>query len=133
MNLPHYLIRLENVLCSRQDIEVETFEIEILTLGVRVSGIVRFYDGSRLSIVEGLEVSRKQEFNRLDYKFHYQDAQGHLIFRYDNAPHHPYLDTFPAHKHIKDKVVDAKPPDLNDVLAEIDAIIYPNSDIKFPT
>jgi hypothetical protein len=55
-----------------------------------------------------------------------QDADGNLIFRYDNAPHHPHLSTFPAHKHVGSSVIDAEPPDLNDVLAEIDAIIYPD-------
>ena len=32
--------------------------------------------------------------------------------------------TFPAHRHLGNTVVEAEPPDLNDILAEIDRIIY---------
>lgn len=33
------------------------------------------------------------------YRHHWQDAGGHLIKRWDNAPHHPTVDTFPHHLH----------------------------------
>jgi hypothetical protein len=128
MSLYHYLVRLETVLHSRQDIDVERLQIDVVTIGVKFSTEICFYDGSRLSIVEQLEPVGKQDYNRIAYKFHYQDKEGDLIFRYDNSPHHPYLSTFPAHKHIGDSIVEAEPPDLNDILTEIDAIIYPVSD-----
>ena len=35
--------------------------------------------------------------------------------------------TFPAHKHVGNFLVEAEPPDLNDVLAEIDGIVYCDS------
>lgn len=127
MSLYHYLVRLETVLHARQDINVELLQIDVVTIGVKFSSEVRFYDGSRLSIVEQLEPVGKRDYHRVAYKFHYQDKDGNLIFRYDNAPHYPYLSTFPAHKHVGDTVVEAEPPDLNDVLTEIDAILYPAS------
>jgi len=34
--------------------------------------------------------------------------------RYDNAPHHPELPSFPCHVHIEDRVEPANPPDLQD-------------------
>ncbi len=125
MKLYQYLARFEATLHSRQDIELERLQIEILTLGVKVIGEVHFYDGSPLSLVEQLEPVGRQEFKRVNYKFHYQDTAGNMIFRYDNSPHYPHLATFPAHKHVGNTVVEAEPPDLNEVLAEIDAIIYP--------
>ncbi len=43
-----------------------------------------------------------------------------------NVPRYPDLSTFPNHKHEDDRIIEAKPPDLSEVLAEIDAIIYGN-------
>lgn len=128
MSLYHYLVRLETVLHARQDINVELLQIDVVTIGVKFSSELRFYDGSRLSVAEQLEPVGKRDYNRVAYKFHYQDKDGNLIFRYDNSPHYPHLSTFPAHKHIGSTVVEAEPPDLNEVLAEIDAIIYPASE-----
>jgi len=34
-----------------------------------------------------------------NYKFHWQDPQGRLIKRWDNAPHHPKVEGFPHHLH----------------------------------
>jgi hypothetical protein len=126
MSLYHYLVRLEAVLHSRQDIELELLQVDVVTIGVRFRGELRFYNGSRLSIVEQLEPVGHRDYKRIAYKYHYHDSQGSLIFRYDNSPHYPHLATFPDHKHIGDEVIEAEPPDLNDVLTEIDAIIYPN-------
>lgn len=125
MSLYHHLVRLETVLNSRQDIDVKLFQIDILTIGVELSSELRFHVGSRLNIVEQLEPVGERDYNRVAYKFHYQDRNGNLIFRYDNSPHYPHLATFPAHKHTSNAVIEAEPPDLNEVLAEIDAIIYP--------
>lgn len=124
MSLYQYLVRLETTLRSRQDIELELLQVELVTIGVRLKGELRFFDGSHLSFFEQLEQVSKHDFKRVNYKFHYQDVAGNLIFRYDNSPHYPQLATFPAHKHVGDRVVEAEPPDLNNVLAEIDAIIY---------
>lgn len=35
------------------------------------------------------------------YSFHLQNKNDELIFRWDNAPHHPELDNFPYHLHDK--------------------------------
>lgn len=127
MSLYHYLVRLESVLQARQDIEVETLTVDVLTIGVKFQSGVYFYDGSYLSIVEVLEPIGSRGYNRINYKFHYQNKEGELIFRYDNAPHYPHLSTFPSHKHVGKAVVEAEPPDLNDVLAEIDTILSENT------
>lgn len=125
MSLYQYLVRLETVLHARQDIHVELFQVTVGTIGVTFSSEVRFSDGSRLSVTEQLVPVGKHDYHRVVYKFHYQDKDSNLIFRYDNAPHYPHLSTFPAHKHTRGAIIEAEPPDLNDVLVEIDAIIYP--------
>ena len=89
MNLYHYLVRLESILHSRQDIDVELLQVDVITAGVKFKSELHFYDGSRLSIAEQLEPIGTRDFNRITYKFHCQDKDGNLIFRYDNAPHIP--------------------------------------------
>ncbi len=58
------------------------------------------------------------------YRLQYMDSENRLVFRYDNAPHHKDVPTFPNHKHLHDgKVVSAPPPRLSELLEEITAII----------
>ena len=49
MSLYRYLVRLKTVLHSRQDIDVELLQIDVVTIGIKFSSELRFYDGSRLS------------------------------------------------------------------------------------
>ncbi len=128
MSLYAYLVRLENLLYSRRDITVEKLHLTLTAIGALFEASVRFCDDSRLIIAEEVEVVGRRGIKRVAYKFHYQKADGALIFRYDNSPHYPYLSTFPSHKHVGGRVIEAEPPDLSDVLREIDAIVYP--DIK---
>jgi hypothetical protein len=124
MNLYGYLVRLETIRRSRQEIDVELLDVTLLAPSAQFKYEVRFYDGSRLSILERIKQVGKRTIERSHYKNHYQDAEGKMVFRYDNAPHHPHLPTAPSHKHLAGSVIEAPPPDLNDVLAEIDATIY---------
>ena len=125
MTLQNYVARLADLLSARQDVVVEDFQLTLTTAGTILQARVRFYDDSVLSVVEEIEQAGLRIVRRLTYKFHYQHADGILIFRYDDAPHHRHLSSHPHHKHIGDSVIDAEPPDLADVLREIDALIYP--------
>jgi hypothetical protein len=42
-----------------------------------------------------------------------------MIFRYENAPHHAEITTFPHHKHEVDGIKASLEPKLDDVLLEI--------------
>jgi hypothetical protein len=81
-------------------------------------------DGTRLHFRELIEASDK--INKHMYSYHYQEADGALIFRYDDTPHHEGLPGFPHHKHSRNEtnVVAADPPELIDVLNEIQSL-YP--------
>jgi hypothetical protein len=50
--------------------------------------------------------------------FHYQDQYNNLIFRYDNAQHKPDLG-YSEHKHIRDKIMPSKIPEIEQVILEI--------------
>jgi hypothetical protein len=55
----------------------------------------------------------------VSYAYQYQNREGKLIFRYDNAKHKPSLH-FIEHKHTSDgEIVAAKPPDLSDLVDEV--------------
>ena len=57
------------------------------------------------------------------YRLHYVDSAGQMLFLYDNAPHHPEIDSYPHHKHTSDKIVQSTMPSLKHILNEISAII----------
>jgi len=90
-----------------------------------IRGEVYFSDGSLLHFRELVEL--RTSALRVMYSYHYQRAEGTLVFRYDDTAHHPELATFPQHKHIGDEatVVAATAPDLSAVLAEIAALLLP--------
>ena len=45
------------------------------------------------------------------------------VFRYDNAPHHRNIMTFPHHKHAGAKILPANEPDFSQVLDEAVALL----------
>ncbi len=51
------------------------------------------------------------------------DKQERLIFRYDNAPHHSDVSSFPHHKHLPDGVAESEDKGIIDVLDEIEVIM----------
>lgn len=125
MSLHSYLTRLYATIASRQEIEIESLEIEYIVTNMALfTAVLRFFDGSLLSIEEEVEEFSDQIVKKLRYKYHYQDTENHLIFRYDNVPHHPSIRTFPHHKHEGMKIVASDPIDLSQVLLEIDQRLY---------
>jgi len=87
-----------------------------------VKGEITFIDGSFLVVFQHVRVE-EEKLTVTDYRYHYMAAENKLIFRYDNAPHYPRMDTFPHHKHLPSVVQDATMPSTNDLLAEIDSIV----------
>ncbi len=55
-------------------------------------------DGGLVEMSERL-VEMRGVMTTTTYRYHWQDAQGHLRKRWDNAPHHPNVATFPNHLH----------------------------------
>lgn len=67
-----------------------------------------------------------KKLERTKYHFHWQDDNNQLIKRWDNAPHHPEVKTFPDHVHIgPNHITQAnKPQTLLDVLDEIGRFLW---------
>jgi hypothetical protein len=88
-----------------------------------VRGEVGFQDGSSLLFFREL-VDMNLPNQKVMYAYHYQKADGTLIFRYDNTAHHRSVTTFPHHKHIDDgNVTISDIPSLEQVLREIEELI----------
>ncbi len=82
----------------------------------RVEITLAFSDGSALHLAQVVNLEETDPVGK--YGYHYQDARGKLIFRYDNKTHHRDLSTFPNHKHVPEGVVAVRRPSLADVVAE---------------
>jgi len=96
-----------------KDLDILNFvdEEEIQALYVKAILI----DGSILYVRELVTPAEEK------YSYHWQTKRGRLICRWDNAPHHPKIRTFPHHKHEKtpDNVLPSEEITLEKVLKEI--------------
>lgn len=106
-------------LIERESIETEYDEDA--DVGI-ISGSITFKDSSVFHFKEVLLGKSRQ------YRFHYMDERNNLISRWDSAPHHKELKTFPYHIHLPDAVKESGPVKLIGVLDEIESIIISRLD-----
>jgi hypothetical protein len=123
-NFNEYIETVKELITSYNDIiaiaELEEFEVTFNEGFIR--GIVVFIDGSRLHFLEYIGIINNISI-KLKYRYHYEDAEGNMIFRYDNAPHHRNIATFPHHKHVGNNVLPSREPSLSTVLEEVALMI----------
>ncbi len=87
------------------------------------NGLVRgrafFWDDSYLDLYEVVSTELGYPV-RIGYAYTYLQG-GQRVFRYDNAPHHPEIITFPHHKHSgpHDRLTPSDQPSLSQVLVEV--------------
>lgn len=112
-----YCVELEQCLHAFQNIQCSTLVKKRYNArqGL-ITGSVHFDNGCRL---EFMELKAADRAAKVKYRYQYMDAQNICLFRYDNAPHHPELPTFPHHKHRGTAVEASLEPALHDVLLEI--------------
>ena len=67
-------------------------------------------------------VEEQGQLNLQKYSFHWQDAKGELIQRWDNVNHYPDLPNAPHHAHLRDGSVQSVPdePRMMDTLDRIE-------------
>jgi hypothetical protein len=116
--LADYLAEVEDAVRALADGYVERYEEEILTperVNLRLR--IRFASGYLLEVSEAVVVTGSV-LHSLGYRYHCQDVNRTLAFRYDDTPHFPDLASFPHHKHLPDQVVSADKPALMRVIEE---------------
>lgn len=100
---------------------VERYEEQLLALNrgnLRIR--LRFSDGSLLEISEAIVANGNLRW----LSYHYQDSSAGLVFRYDNAPHHRSLSTYPENKHTTDRDLPSYRPSIQQVFQEVEAFHY---------
>jgi hypothetical protein len=116
--LSQYFGDIEDSIRRLESANVERYEEEVLSssrANLRIR--VRFLTGHLLEVNEAIVIEADQ-IKHLGYRYHFQDQQNNLIFRYDNTPHFPGLKSFPHHKHTKNKVEDSDEPLIFNVIKE---------------
>ena len=97
-------------------VSIETEYDEDADVGI-IGGSITFKDGSIFYFKEVL-LEKK-----VHYRFHYTDNKDNLIFRWDTAPHHKGLKTFPYHVHLPEGVKESKKVTLIGVLDRIEDVV----------
>ena len=98
-----------------QDDLIKSFEV------LDFKGGDRFYFIKiRAALVDGSELHIREFFSsdNVLYSYHWQDEKGSLRIRWDNAPHHSHLSTYPHHKHAPE-LEESEEMCLEEVLKEI--------------
>jgi hypothetical protein len=100
---------------------VESFRI-IREISGHNDGFIRvkccLSDGSILEFAEYAQIV-SGKISRKTYSYHWQTRKGTLRKRWDNAPHHPEIATFPDHLHQGVVILESKPMTLAQVLTVI--------------
>jgi hypothetical protein len=116
--LRDYIDDIEQYLLQMPNIYVEQFNATLLTTDrANLKLRIRFKGIYLLAVSEASQILNGQ-VTQIDYRYHFQDENNQVIFRYDSTPHFPDLPTFPHHKHLPDSVIAAHRPSLTQVLQE---------------
>ena len=86
-----------------------------------ICGSLTLRGGFQLYIAE--YVVTEPKIIRLKYRFHFQTAKGKMLVRWDNAPHHPEVESHPDHLHVGQKVRTNYPIDIPQVLTAVISFI----------
>jgi hypothetical protein len=81
-----------------------------------INGTIVFESGYSLEFTEVVDTEAR---DKIKYRYHYMNSSHKLIFRYDNAAHHPQIKSFPHHKHTSRAIMASNEPNLQDILLEI--------------
>lgn len=121
--LTRYLAGIEAGIRDLGGVYVERYEEEVLAddrMNLRIR--LRFANAWLLELNEAVAIETGQVVH-LEYRYHLQDGEKGLIFRYDNTPHFPELLSFPHDKHIEGKVLATERPSFEKVIEEVRRLI----------
>ena len=121
--IANYANRVVDALSTAGSTAIKAFSIRpVNSTLARMRAIVRFHDGSSLSI--RMRVDFPEGFPAVsDYSFHYMTSADVTIFRYDNSDYHPGGEHAPHHKHIgaDERLIDCPQPTVRQIRDEIAA------------
>jgi hypothetical protein len=116
VNARDYYGELQSAILARPYVlSLEAQFEEIDTNECYIRGVLTLIDGFELHIAE--YVVTEPVVTRSKYRYHLQTSAGQQVSRWDNAPHHPQVSTFPHHRHDdQGRVHPSSPVTVADVL-----------------
>ena len=88
-----------------------------------VKAVLTFVTGHELHLAEYVEI-RDEEAHRAKYRYQLLTAEKQPLARWDNAPHHKEIPTFPDHRHdASDQAHSSRTMSPSDAIAESLALI----------
>jgi len=127
MDAREYLEGVERGLSRRPGVvSVEGLFLRIAsTTRVAFKFRVIFFDQSYLDLREYINTDTHVRGPVIEYAYYYS-RDGRKIFGYDNAPHHPGIETYPYHKHTwtpegREEITASPKPSYNQLFAEIES------------
>jgi len=121
-SVEEYFNHVQQLIDHTPDAAIERYEEQCLSENRGVLRIrLRFPDEALLENSEAIVIVAGEP-HWIAYRYHYQGPSAELVFRYDNAPHHPEIPTHPDHKHFRDQVLGNPRPSIDQVLLEVVAI-----------
>jgi len=125
LNARTYYVGLLDAIHTAPHVIASEIRFEDIDVNVcYVRGALTLLEGFTLHIAE--YVITEPILNRVKYRYHLQTADGQLISRWDNVPHHPNITTFPHHRHDSDGHVYTSPAmSIPDVLDAALSFILP--------
>jgi hypothetical protein len=118
------LDRLEQELCTSPIIaEYHILRWEIAQASGQVRVRICLVDGGLLDLFEYVVVGSNDALTVSKYRYHWQNGDGDIVRRWDNATHHTDLPHTPHHVHLPDGQVQGvdPAPSITAVLDEIQA------------
>ena len=94
--------------------------VKIFETGFFIKISVELTDTSMLFLTEYLDETER------NYSYHWQDSENNIILRWDNAPYHKQIKTYPHHLHRKNNIFESYDITINDILKAIEKIFIDN-------
>jgi len=116
MNFRDYYIKIESLI--KEFPLIMHFSVnfdEITDYAGSIKGELELVNGSMLYFFEFVEIQNSIPI-LVKYKYQWQSPDGDLLKRWDNAPHHRELNTFPDHVHDPDGVHSSPAMNLKSIL-----------------
>jgi len=89
-----------------------------------IRGDLHLHGGFILYMAEYVTVEAPDVVRRPKYRYQLQDHNNTLTARWDNAPHHSEVPTYPFHRHCKDgQIISSPEMNIRKLLAELDDVL----------
>ena len=116
MNFRGYYLNIESLLKEFPLIMHFSVDFDEITDYVgSIKGKLELTNGSILYFFEFVEIKDNNPV-LVKYKYQWQSSEGELLKRWDNAPHHRELSTFPDHVHEQNGVYPSPAMSLESIL-----------------